>query len=52
LTRSERANNILDLEFDADQLMNGAEETLPTRENLVEFVQSSYVPKNTFFDYF
>jgi hypothetical protein len=26
LARSERANNILDLEFDADQLMSGAEE--------------------------
>jgi hypothetical protein len=38
LGRSERANNILDLEFEGDQLMAGAEEQIPTKENLASFV--------------
>jgi hypothetical protein len=51
-TRSEHANNILDFEFDADALMAGNDEELPSNDNLSQFVASSYISKNTFLELF
>ena len=52
LTSSEKANNILDLEYDCEQLMSIKDEDTTETSDMTQFVQSQYLPKNTFFDRF
>jgi len=52
LDSSERKNNILEFEIDADSLITSSNEELPTNETLVNFVASQYVSKSNFFDFF
>jgi len=52
LTHSEQANNILDFEFDGENLLQVADEEPPSNDQLAAYVSQNYVPKNTFFELF
>jgi hypothetical protein len=52
LASSEKENNILDFEYDCEQLMSIKDEDTTDTSDMTQFVQSQYLPKNTFFDRF